>query len=180
MLERLMERKERYDLLLWRNQVIISLLIYQGLTTGELLRLRTVDIELVAGLIRVPATNRTKGRTLELRARQVMLMADYLALDRPRLLRAETGALLLTLSGRPETGEGIGYLFETSRHLFPGRRVTATVVRQSVIAGLLAEGRDLRVVQVFDGQKYPSTTERYRQTGTKELQAAIAEHHPLR
>src|SRR5690554_7468254 len=45
-LEQLLERKERYINLKTKNRIILSLLIYQGLTTGELTRIELKDIDL--------------------------------------------------------------------------------------------------------------------------------------
>ena len=63
--------------------------------------------------------------------------------------------------------------------LYPGRTVNAQTIRQSVIAHLLKEGHDLSVVQAFAGHKYPSTTERYRQSEIDTLKAAIENYHPI-
>jgi integrase/recombinase XerD len=48
-LEQLMERKERYESVRIRNQVAISLLIYQGLRLTEAEQLKVQDIDLEAG-----------------------------------------------------------------------------------------------------------------------------------
>ena len=48
-----------------------------------------------------------------------------------------------------------------------------------MIANLLKSGNDLRVVQAFAGHKYPSATERYKQTQVEELKQAVLKHHPL-
>jgi integrase/recombinase XerD len=50
-LESLLDRKERYESLRIRNQVIISLLIYQALKTGEIINLKTLDVDLEKGTI---------------------------------------------------------------------------------------------------------------------------------
>ena len=59
------------------------------------------------------------------------------------------------------------------------RKLTALVIRQSVIANLLAKNNDLRVVQYFAGHKSPDTTEKYRQTGLNALKVAIDKLHPI-
>jgi integrase/recombinase XerD len=71
-------------------------------------------------------------------------------------------------------------LFVAIPHLFPDRSLNAKTTRQSVIANLLKQGHDLRLVQVFAGHKHPSSTERYRQTGVEELKAGIIKYHPLK
>ena len=49
----------------------------------------------------------------------------------------------------------------------------------SVITNLLKQGKDLRKVQTFAGHKYPSATERYKQSGIEELKQVIQKLHPL-
>ena len=178
-MERLMQRRERFPLATLRNRVLISLLIYQGLRHKEIIRIRMQDIDLESGSIFVRPTARGMARTLTLQPRQVMLFYEYINNVRPALLKADTDRLIITLRGTAEKGEGITYLVETFRHLFPGRLLNPRTLRQSVIANLLSDGKDLRVVQVFAGHKKISSTERYRQSGLKELQAAIEKHHPF-
>jgi integrase/recombinase XerD len=185
-LEMLMDRQERYSNLKERNQVIISLLIYQGLTRNDIVGLTLNDINLEEGTIYIKADTRTNRRTLKLKPRQIMLFYKYLQESRPRLLKVSPpgedleGALIITKSGTPEKGEGIGYLLETARDLFPGRKLNAKTIRQSVIANQLKTGHDLRVVQTFAGHKYPGATERYRQSGIEALKAGVEKYHPLK
>lgn len=180
----LLERKERYSDLQLRNQVVISLLIYQGLTTGEITRLKVNDIDLTEGLISIGSSRRTHARKLSLQASQVMLLHQYITQERPKLLShaassQETDRLILTKLGTTETGEGISYLVSTFRYLFPDRRLNPKTIRQSVIANLLRKGKDLRVVQTFAGHKYPSATERYKQSQIEELKAQVNKYHPI-
>ena len=162
-----------------RNQVVLSLLTCQGLQLGELTGLTLADVRLAEGTIYVKATPKTNARTLPLQPRQIMGLHRYIEQERPRLLRERTDALILTKRGTAERGEGIHYLVSTCQDLFPDRRLTPQTIRQSVIANLLKQGHDLRVVQVFAGHKYPSATERYRQSKIEELKAAVQKYHPF-
>ena len=172
-------RPERYAILTNRNQVIIGLLVHQALIIREIGALRVADIDLKAATVQVPATSKTEGRKLRLDAAQVMVLHAYLNEDRPQLLRDETDHLLLTQRGTPERGEGVHYLVETLRKLVPGKRLTPTVIRQSVIAQRLKAGEDLRKVQAFAGHKKISATEKYKQTNLIELRLAVERFHPL-
>jgi integrase/recombinase XerD len=178
-MEKLLQREERFEAARLRNRVIISLLIYQGLRLSEIVKLRVKDVDLEAGTIYVRAMPRAMARILKLKINQIMLFYNYIHEVRPRLLRTGTDRLVLTLRGNAENGEGIGYLIETFRPLFPERNLNARTLRQSVITNLLKEGKDLRVVQVFAGHKKISSTEKYRQSGFDELQKAIERYHPL-
>ena len=149
-------RPERYEILMNRNRVIIGLLVYQGLLVREVGALKVNDVDLEKATVRVLATSKTDARKLRLDAAQVMVLYAYLNEDRPQLLAAETNHLLLTSRGTPERGEGVHYLVETLRPLVPNKRLTPTVIRQSVIAGRLKSGQGLRQVQAFAGhKKYP-------------------------
>ncbi len=81
-MEKLMQRKERFQMATLRNRVVISLLIYQGLRLAEITRIRLRDIDLESGSIYLRAmirtATRTTARTLTLKPNQVMLQHDYI------------------------------------------------------------------------------------------------------
>lgn len=181
-LEQLQDRKARYGGLYYRNQVLMSLLVYQGLTPQELAQLRASDIHLEAGTVYIKSTATTNSRTLSLKPNQVLLLYSYLQGVRPRLLKQTTGdGLLIGLRSRPMRAEDIvKHVLRSYRGIFPGRTVSAQRIRQSVIANLLAAGHDVGVVQRFCGHKYPSSTERYRQDQVEALKTAIGLYHPMK
>jgi integrase/recombinase XerD len=188
-LESLLDRKERYEALRLRNQVIMGLLIYQALKTGEIINLKTYDIDLEKGTIYIRKTRKSNARKLELRPNQVMGFYKYIHEIRMDLLKENTSQaeqLIVNLRGQEETGEGINYLVETMRHKYPDRKLNVRTIRQSVITNLLkpvsagGKGKGLREVQYFAGHRKISSTERYRQTGLEELKTAIMKYHPLK
>lgn len=176
----LLIRKERYEVLTLRNQVIMSLLVYQALLSGDICRLTLQDVDTTAGTIFIKAGGKTNERTLPLKAEQILLLHRYINEIRPQLIKQETNALIITSRGTPERGEGIHYLVTTFRKLVPNKRLTTVTIRQSVIALMLKAGTDLRIVQTFAGHTKPSTTERYRVDHLEELREAVAKYHPLR
>jgi integrase/recombinase XerD len=178
-LEQLMERKERYERVRTRNQVAVSLLIYQGLRLVEAEQLKVQDIDLEAGTIYTRGMAKTLPRTLKMKTKQVMLFYKYIHKIRPEIISENTDHLILNIRGKAMSADSINYLIETFKNYFPDRNLNAKTIRQSVIANLLKEGKDLRVAQVFAGHKNPSSTEKYRQTGLEELKAAVLKHHPL-
>ncbi len=178
-LELLLEREERYADLKLRNQLIISILIYQGLSTGELVNLELNDVNLQEAEIYIKSSSKLNSRTLQLKPRQIMLFYEYLYQLRPKLLKEATRKVIITKIGTAETGEQVSYLISTFKHLFPGRNLNPKTIRQSVITNLLKQGNDLRVVQAFAGHKYPSATERYKQSNVEELKHAVLKYHPL-
>lgn len=180
-LEGLMNRKERYSNLDYRNKVLISLLIYQGLHPGEMEMITLQDIDLGAGSIYIRSTPKTNSRTLWLRPAQILLLHHYITQIRPKLLgQHESAALLIGIRGGLMKAEDITkHVKRSFKQVYPGRKVNAQTIRQSVVANLFKAGHDISVVQAFAGHKYPSATQRYRQQGTETLQAAVNRYHPF-
>jgi integrase/recombinase XerD len=179
-LELLMDRKERYESVRIRNQVIVSLLIYQALRLKEVAQLRLKDIDLEAGTVYTKGMAKTLPRTLKMKPKQIMLFYKYIHEVRSKVIKENTSQLILNLRGGRMTADSINYLVETFKPIFPDRNLNAKTIRQSVITNLLKQKKDLRIVQVFAGHKKPSSTERYRQTGLEELKAAVMKYHPLK
>lgn len=97
---------------------MIRLLIYQGLTTGEMAALTLQDINLEEGTIKIKATPKTNARELKLKTKQIMLLHKYISEIRTKLLTINTDKLVITKLGTAETGEGINYLVSTHKKLF--------------------------------------------------------------
>ncbi|MBO9154077.1 tyrosine-type recombinase/integrase [Chitinophaga sp. GCM10012297] len=180
-LEVLLQRKERYAALSYRNRVLMSLLVYQGLQPAEIAQIRTTDIDLDAGTIHTAGTATTSARTLPLKPNQVLLFFAYLQDVRPALQKGKaTDIFMLGIRGHAMKAADISkHVLRLYGELFAPRRVSAETIRQSVIANLLKAGHPLHLVQKFAGHKYPSSTERYRQSAVITLQSAVAQYHPM-
>jgi integrase/recombinase XerD len=180
-LEQLLNRKERYTNLDYRNKVLSSLLIYQGLHPREIEALQVTDINLQTGSIYIRPTYKTNARTLQLKPNQILLFHQYITEIRPKLLnRNSSNSLLVGIRGGAMKGEDITkHVKRSFKELYPARKVNAQTIRQSVITNLLKQGHDLSVVQGFAGHKYPSTTQRYKQSEIETLKAAVNKYHPF-
>lgn len=181
-LEKLLDRKERYQALYYRNRVLMGLLVYQGLKPQEMASISVIDINLETGSIYIKSTHTTNSRTLSLKPGQILVLYTWLQQVRPKLLRgADSDALLIGHRGRPMSADDIvKHVIRSYKNAYPERVVTAQAIRGSVIANLLAQGHDISVVQQFAGHKYPSSTERYKQSQVETLKAAIEQYHPMR
>jgi integrase/recombinase XerD len=167
-------RKERYLILTKRNQIIMSLLVNQAIKVGEIIQLKTIDINLEKAQINITGTSQTNNRILPLKAEQILLFYNYLE-NRNHL----SNYFLLNKLNSPITQDDINYLISTYQKEF-AKKLTSITIRQSVITNLLSKGNDLRMVQEFCGHKQLDTTEKYKQTGIKALQNAIEKHHPIK
>ncbi|TRX29781.1 tyrosine-type recombinase/integrase [Flavobacterium sp. ZT3R18] len=173
-LQKLLEpRKERYQLLAKRNQIIMGLLVHQALKIGEIIQIKTTDVFLEKAHINITGTAQTNNRILPLKAEQILLFYNYLEYKKDT-----SNVFLINKLNSPITQSDINYLVSTYQNQFT-KKLTTITIRQSVITNLLTKGNDLRMVQEFAGHKYLDTTEKYKQTGIKALQNAIEKHHPI-
>lgn len=179
-LELLLERNERYVVLRKRNQVIASLLIYQGLGIQELSNVKVHHVNLDTGKVYIKESKSGVRRHLELHPKQYRIFETYIHESRKELLKVESDMLLIGIRGLPITKDDIRYVVETFKPLFPDRNLNPENIRQSVISNWLNEKRfPLEQVQLMAGHAWISTTARYRQTPADEKRLIINRLHPL-
>jgi len=181
-LELLFNREERYQYLGHRNKFLISLLIYQGLASNEVVRLTVQDIDVDAATIYVRPSRQLRGRTLGMHPTQVMLATRYLEDSRPFLLKkdASTNKLFITMTGATETVDGVHSMLEPLKALFTYKTLNPKMIRMSVIANWLNDRKiPLEDVQQMAGHKWPSSTERYKRANMDEQRRLINQYHPL-
>jgi integrase/recombinase XerD len=179
-LELLMNREERYPELRWKNKAVISLLIYQGISSGEITRLKVQHIDLDAGKIFIKESPKNARRSLEMHPTQYCIFDRYINENRTKLLRIETDSLIIGKLGIPITTGEISYLVEQFKPLFPDRNLNPITIRQSVISNWINEKKhNIELVQLLAGHKTLSTTMLYRVACTEEKRKLINQFHPL-
>lgn len=72
-----MERENRYKHLDVRNNVLISLLIYQGIVSDQIVRLTLKDIDLDNGTSYIKGSVNLNKRTMELVPKQMILFHTF-------------------------------------------------------------------------------------------------------
>jgi site-specific recombinase XerD len=162
-----------------RDDVLISLLVYQGLSVTEVVHLEIQQVNLDKGTLYIKGSPRTNPRELALKPCQIMAINQYITICRPKLLtyahRKDTQILLLSHLGRAMNPETVNWTINRGKTTI----LSPQKIRQSVIYQKLKEGHDLRIVQAFAGHKYISSTESYKQSGLEELKLFIEKLHPL-
>jgi site-specific recombinase XerD len=174
------KRKER---LKRRNEVIITLLIYQALTVSEISNLEVENIDLESGEIHIKSGHHQQKRKLPLQAKQILLFYNYLEKERKELLlfnkeNPVISYLILGQYGEKINPHTISKMINEYRK--PSEKLQPMKIRQSVIANLLKKENDTRIVQVFSGHRRASTTIQYKQTELEALQNAVNQYHPIR
>ncbi|OXG05338.1 site-specific recombinase XerD [Flavobacterium araucananum] len=179
-LQLLLERENRYKHLDVRNNVLLSLLIYQGLTSDELIRLNVKDIDLDNGTVYIKASINLNKRTMNLVPRQMILFFNYLQETRPQMLRSKTEKLIITKLGKPITVGGIHGMIDPLRALFPDRKLNPQTIRMSVICNWLNEKNiSLEKAQELAGHKWPGTTEKYIKVNSSHQREIINRYFPF-
>ena len=149
------------------KKIMLGLLIYQGVTVGELLRIRAKDIKLNEGKIFIKGTARSNERLLPLHVNQLLSLKQYL--DKNKF-----DELLFT---DPGIGKRIQYMFG-QLHVLNKKVINAKQIRGSVITEWLRKN-NLRQVQYMAGHKYVSSTERYQLNNIDDLKNEVQQHHPM-
>lgn len=180
-LQLLLKRENRYQYIDTRNAVVLSLLVYQGLTSDELINLKVRDIDLDAGTVYVKASTNLNRRTLELVNRQMIVFAKYLNEARPKLLRSDSDKLILSKLGKPMADvSSIHAIIDTMKDLFPDKKLCPQTIRMSVICNWLNEKKyPLEKVQELAGHKWPGTTEKYEKSNSEEQRELINRFFPI-
>ncbi|MFH7004224.1 tyrosine-type recombinase/integrase [Flavobacterium bizetiae] len=178
-LQLLLERENRYRHLDIRNKVLLSLLIYQGLTSDEIIRLTVKDIDLDDGTVYIKASKNLNKRRMNLVPRQMILFFNYLQETRLEMLRCKTEKLIITKLGKPMSVDSIHAMIEPLRGLFPDRKLNPQTIRMSVICNWLNEKNiSLEKAQELAGHKWPGTTEKYIKVNSSHQREIINRYFP--
>ena len=164
-------RQKQADMVHLRNTVVLGLLVFQGVHSGELQKMEAIHVDLSAGTVYVPSTSQGCSRQLELAPRQVIALHLYLTTIRshfkpkgdeliPGSLRNITQALMAEI-------QGLNPVISNALH-----------IRGSVILNWL-KIHPKRQVQYMAGHKYISSSEKYASQEVEDLQDALAKHHPF-
>lgn len=170
-----------------RDKVIAGLLVYQALTAQEIVNLRIRDVDLDSAKIHIRTTGKNKGRILSLKPNQILLFMHYLQ-DREKIIQSNivhpgghagpgNTCFLLNRYAKPLWTGAINRIINQGRD--GNDKLIPLKIRQSVIARLLKENNDIRIVQEFAGHRRAGSTENYAQSHLDELKAAIDRLHPL-
>jgi integrase/recombinase XerD len=162
-----------------RDQAMLELLYATGIRVSELIHLRTSNVDLAQGLIRVTGKG-NKQRIVPVHPEAIRAIQHYLESSRAALLKGKTSPhLFVTARGGPMTrqafwasikinGKKAGIFHNLSPH----------VLRHTFATHLLEGGADLRSVQTMLGHSDLSTTEIYTHVVRSRLRDTLDRHHP--
>ncbi|HNR98209.1 MAG TPA: tyrosine recombinase [Planctomycetota bacterium] len=163
-----------------RDRAILELFYATGARVSEVCTLACSQVRLDLGLARIIGKG-GKERLVPLHRPGIAAIADYLAVERPAMLRGreDPGALFLSQHGKTMDRENVWRLVKRcARRAGIAKRVTPHTLRHSFATHLLTRGADLRVVQELLGHARVETTEIYTHLDRTDLKRAHRRFHP--
>ncbi len=166
-----------------RNEIIVSLLVYQGLTTTELKKLTLQDVKLREGNIYIAATRRSNERTLKLESHQILDIMEYTLQTRQTILSEtqkpaspsgrETDLFLVSTGNSLQLGNVLQKLMQQLR------KQSRKIESLKEIRTYWLKNYNLRETQYMAGHRYVSSTEAYLINDLEDLQTDIDKYHPI-
>lgn len=150
-----------------KNKVMLSLMIWQGLHSGELKKLRIEHLKISRGVLDAPGAARSNGRTLSLAPAQVLLLNNYLNNLPKEQQTVFVGDVSQQVLGLMEELTGINPQVKNVAH-----------IRASVVLHWM-KVYDKRQVQHMIGHKHISSTEKYELQQLDTLTDQLQRYHPF-
>ena len=156
-----------------RDRAMLELLYATGLRVSELVAVKTFEVNLDAGVVRVMGKG-SKERLVPLGEEAADWISSYL-----KVRNGKSDALFLTARGAGMTRQAFWHLIRRyGARAIPGKKLSPHVLRHAFATHLINHGADLRVVQLLLGHADISTTQIYTHVARERLKALHAKHHP--
>jgi len=163
-----------------RDRTMLELMYASGLRVSELTQMKTIEVGLNEGVVRVVGGKGNKERLVPFGEQAGDWLQRYLATARPELLAGRgCDALFVTQRGEGMTRQAFWYLIK--RHALEAgihAPLSPHTLRHAFATHLLNHGADLRVVQLLLGHADISTTQIYTHVARERLRELHQHHHP--
>ena len=162
-----------------RDRAMLETLYASGLRVSELVGLKTIQVSLDMGVVRVLGKG-SKERLTPLGEEAVAWIERYQREARPDLLGArKSDALFVTARGGAMTRQAFwGLVKRYALAAGIARAISPHTLRHAFATHLINHGADLRVVQLLLGHADISTTQIYTHVARERLKALHRKHHP--
>ena len=162
-----------------RDRTMLEVLYATGLRVSELVGLRSEQVNLIQGVLRVVGKG-GKERLVPLGEPAVEWLERYFRKGRPDILgERRTPALFPTSRGRAMTRQAFWHLIKRyAVRAGISQGISPHTLRHAFATHLLDHGADLRVVQMLLGHRDISTTQIYTHIARERLKVLHARHHP--
>jgi len=162
-----------------RDRAMLELMYASGLRVSELVTIRTVQVALAEGVLRVTGKG-SKERLVPFGDEALRWVQRYLGQARGAILGGQTSdALFVTARGGPMTRQMFWQLVKKyARQAGITAPLSPHTLRHTFATHLLNHGADLRAVQMLLGHADIGTTTIYTHVARERLRQLHAQHHP--
>ena len=162
-----------------RDRAMLEVLYATGLRVSELVSLRTTQLNLRQGVLRVFGKG-NKERLVPLGEEAVSWLESFLQDGRKTLLKNTNNDVVFPSNrGKQMTRQTFWYAIKNySIRAGIKKDLSPHVLRHAFATHLLNNGADLRVVQMLLGHSDISTTQIYTHVARERLKELHSEHHP--
>lgn len=184
-IEQLLAAPDTHTPLGLRDRAMLELMYASGLRVSEIIALKTVELGLNEGVVRIASGKGGKERLVPFGMEASEWLQRYMRVARPSLLAARSSDTLFVThrSDRPHgamTRQAFWYLIKryALQAGIPSLTLSPHTLRHAFATHLLNHGADLRVVQMLLGHADISTTQIYTHIARERLKTLHAVHHP--
>jgi integrase/recombinase XerD len=162
-----------------RDRTMLELLYATGLRVSELVNLRTSQVNLNQGVIRILGKG-NRERLIPLGEEAVRWITDFARGPRTEiLLERQTDYLFPTRRGDRMTRQAFWHIIKRyARKAGVNKELSPHTLRHAFATHLLNHGADLRVVQMLLGHSDLSTTQTYTHVARERMKELHSQHHP--
>ena len=162
-----------------RDRAMLETLYATGLRVSELVSLRTTELDINVGVVRVMGKG-GKERLVPLGESAIEYLRQYMKQARTDLLHGrQSDAVFITKRAQPMTRQAFWQMIKRYG-LVAGVRTPLSphTLRHAFATHLLNHGADLRSVQMLLGHSDLSTTQIYTHVAQERLKKLHEQHHP--
>jgi integrase/recombinase XerD len=162
-----------------RDRTMLELLYATGLRVSELVNLRTAQVNLNQGVIRILGKG-NRERLIPLGEEAVRWIGEFTRGARGEiLLERQTDYLFPTRRGDRMTRQAFWHIIKRyARKAGIAKELSPHTLRHAFATHLLNHGADLRVVQMLLGHSDLSTTQIYTHVARERMKELHSQHHP--
>jgi integrase/recombinase XerD len=162
-----------------RDRAMLELLYATGLRVTELVSIKSVQVALDMGVVRVMGKG-SKERLVPMGEIASDWIDRYIKTARAEQLRgAGSDYLFVTARREPMTRQGFWHIIKRYGSIaIPDKRLSPHTLRHAFATHLINHGADLRVVQMLLGHADISTTQIYTHVARERMKQLHAKHHP--
>lgn len=150
-----------------RSLAMLGLMIWQGVHSGELVKMEVKHAKLNSGKIYIPSTRRSNNREIKLESKQIIVLHTYLSALPAAQEKLFEGSLRNWITRLIDELKGINTQIKNAQH-----------IRASVILHWI-KMYGKREVQYMAGHRWISSTQNYEVQELDSLTDLLAKHHPF-